>query len=864
MGQWSHLGRVAARLAAMRRLVMGLLCVAGCALEPHPGREPEPDICLEDSFAIGDDGHDDVFGAKAAGQARAGRITDLSEVAQPAHGRQQIEAGDFVLANDSIAVVIEDGGLSDGYGRFGGEILAVDEIGDDGRMTGKSRYLESLFGIGVTMADPSSVSVLRDGADGGEAVVRVVGRTRNIPFVEGPLTNLLPSDYDLEVALDYVLAPGEPRLLVQLSIANDTPDALDFGAVKTASDELYGFFHASQSQLVTPEYGFDSDGYVAWLGFVGGPWSFAWRSPRGPLEHGLDVSGFTLFAGPGFGAEPCSITTTDLVEVIAGGPYYDGLREAVRRVDGEPAWRAVSGTVTDSDGTPVADAYVHALDEDELYLSRARSDTDGRFTIHGPPGAPLWLVAEQRGHRHDGLEVAAGEDEVTLAFAPHATIHVSASALGDGTPLPVRIQVIPSVPAPQTPDHWGVEDERDGRLHQHFSMNGDATLVVPPGEHRVIVSRGYEYELHDETVTVAAGETAQIDAVLEHSVDTSDYLCADFHIHSFMSPDSSDPIDYKVRGAVADGLDIPVSSEHEWVVDFQPVIEALGVERFAFGMPASEMTTFRYGHFGVVPLTPQPGAYNNGAIDWVSQQTPGAAFDAVDERPEQPALIVNHPSGGSFQAYFSTVLLDDETAEPGYPELWSENFDAVEVFNDASFDESEGSVAHWFALLNKGLRVYAVGNSDSHHLVSKPAGYPRTCFFFGHDDVQALSHEVVRDAIKLGRGNVSGGLFMKVEGPLGELPGETVAAGTRTFSVSVESPSWFEGLDLEVYVRGERVRQEPLMPVGTGTSHRYLNLVALDLAAGDWVVFHARGAGDLSPLHPGRRAFAVSNPIFVE
>lgn len=29
-----------------------------------------------------------------------------------------------------------------------------------------------------------------------------------------------------------------------------------------------------------------------------------------------------------------------------------------------------------------------------------------------------------------------------------------------------------------------------------------------------------------------------------------------------------------------------------------------------------------------------------------------------------------------------------------------------------------------------------------------------------------------------------------------------------------------------------------------------------------WVVFHAKGDGDLSPLHPKKRPFAVSNPIF--
>ena len=34
-------------------------------------------------------------------------------------------------------------------------------------------------------------------------------------------------------------------------------------------------------------------------------------------------------------------------------------------------------------------------------------------------------------------------------------------------------------------------------------------------------------------------------------------------------------------------------------------------------MPSEELTTFTWGHFGVVPAQPQPGAYKNGALDWV-------------------------------------------------------------------------------------------------------------------------------------------------------------------------------------------------------------------------------------------------------
>src|SRR5690606_1111137 len=105
-------------------------------------------------------------------------------------------------------------------------------------------------------------------------------------------------------------------------------------------------------------------------------------------------------------------------------------------------------------------------------------------------------------------------------------------------------------------------------------------------------------------VTLAAGEDAPITTTLARSVDTPGVMCADFHIHSHRSVDSSDPSTLKVAGLVADGLEIAIRSEHEWVSDYAPVIDTMGLSDFAFGIAGLELTTFTYGHFGVFPLVP--------------------------------------------------------------------------------------------------------------------------------------------------------------------------------------------------------------------------------------------------------------------
>jgi hypothetical protein len=855
--------------------LLGLL--ASCSSDGSGGGAPTPDAgpacaLASATFEVGDpNGHADPFGAKAAKQARASRIKDGATFPQPAHGRQRVETGDFVLVNDRIAVVIEDKGLSDGYGRFGGEILAIDKVGPDGKPMGLSKFNETLMGLAFDTIVPTSVSVLKDGGDGKEAVVRVTGPMKTIPFMAESLKALYPNVYESQFAFDYVLTPGSPALTIRYGVINATDEDYDFGLNRAGSEEFFGFFQTSQSQLVTPEAAYGKPkNTTEWAGFDGGDWGFAWRTVSKPaMSYGISQSGFHLFTGEGFVAPACQRTMLDRVQIIAGGPDYDGLREVVREVDKAPAWRAIKGTLKDAKGNPIVGAWIHGLDAAGGYLTRARTGADGGFMVHGPPGAPMRIVPHKQGYpAHEGVEVAATAADATLTFAPEATLRVTAVDPVGKKPVPVRVQVIPKVAPVDTPDAWGVREEVNGRLWQEFMVTGEANLPVPPGEHRVIISRGYEWELFDETFTAKAGEVTEVNAELVHSVDSAGVMCADFHIHSIHSADSDDPIVHKVKGAIADGLDIPISSEHEWVVDFGPVVKDLKLTDWAFGMASEELTTFTWGHFGVVPITPRDGQVNHGAVEWIGKK-PAEVFSTVHALPEKPVLIVNHPRGDGFGGYFSAARYQRDT-NTGDAVLWNDQFEAIEVFNDSDFESNrKDTVADWFAFLNLGKKMVAVGSSDSHQLRTSPIGYPRTCLWFGHDDPNKLTPTLVRDAVASGSAVVSGGLYMTVAGPGGERPGQTVKvpAGGADFTVTVQTPSWMGEASLETIVNGKTVSTSPLTPSGPGPARRSTATVKVQLdpaAKVNWVVFHAKGEGDLSPLHPGRKPFAVSNAVFLQ
>ena len=113
---------------------------------------------------------------------------------------------------------------------------------------------------------------------------------------------------------------------------------------------------------------------------------------------------------------------------------------------------------------------------------------------------------------------------------------------------------------------------------------------------------------------------------------------------------------------------------------------------------------------------------------------------------------------------------------------------------------------------------------------------------------------------------------MEVRGPNGERPGSTLdtQGGDVTFTVRVSAPSWISADTLETVLDGApEGTVVPLVPLpgNTGPGKVYENTITLKRDAAkavSWVVFHAKGAGDLSPLHPGKRPFAASSPLWLK
>ncbi|MEZ4336617.1 MAG: CehA/McbA family metallohydrolase [Sandaracinaceae bacterium] len=793
--------------------------------------------------------------------ARAGRLEAAELPANPG-GLGDWREGDFVLANERVGFIVSaEGAPSQVYDPYGGRVVGVGRVAG-GAFVESGDYNLLMLALGRFTLATEAVAVLSDGSDGGPAVVRAVGRLTPIRALADLLDALVPGDFaDLPAAIDYSLAPDSDALEVTMRVRAPT------GGIRATLGALEVFFQAYRTQPWRPGTGFGDGGaavpYVAFDDPTGT--SFAWRGADGEdLDPLIATSGVDIFRSGRLIVPGCEEADLALGSLVVAGPGLPALQRALAAADGT-ATRAISGAVTNADGSPATDVRLHVTSADGEHLTRFFPGADGAFAIDVDARASqLWAWRE--GQPLVGpIDASGATADVTLPAT--GTLSIAARDPDDG-PLPARVEVFPaSGDAPSPPDAFGERPPGRGRsILRHAGVDGDVQVSLRPGDYRLRVSRGPEYDRVDMDVTVVADADTPITATLTRVVPTPGVMCADYHIHTTRSIDSPDPGARKVASLVADGLEIAVRSDHEWVNDFQPVVDSLGLGGWVRGLTGLELTTFTWGHFGVFPLVTDRAAPSGGAFFWYERDAP-QVFDDVRARSEAPALIINHPrAGGLRQAYFSEAGYDPVTGTVSRPELWDETFSIVEVFNSSDFERNRDStVRDWFSLLSQGRRVFAVGSSDSHDIRDTPVGWPRTCLQLGTDDPATVEPTAIRDATAAGHSVVSGGIYMEVSAAGGAGPGdEATGVGDRaSLDVRLFAAPHVSVDRLEVVVDGVTTETITIRPEdAVDTIERAHATIEVDVAAsGSWVVLHA--ASDTPFDTDGHQPFAVSNPIFL-
>jgi hypothetical protein len=244
-----------------------------------------------------------------------------------------------------------------------------------------------------------------------------------------------------------------------------------------------------------------------------------------------------------------------------------------------------------------------------------------------------------------------------------------------GEPLSARLLVL--------------QPETKASLVLYTDPQGNFKAEVPDGLLRVVATHGPEWAIVEREAR--GGE--RLELLLTRLVDmpARGYYSADLHMHCTASDGKQSPVEVALD-CQADGLHIAALTDHDTVAQHEAW---LATQNAAFLPLRGQEVTTRLGHILSI-----------GGAQLVSNAVTGPeSFPDIFAKihAQDGFAIVAHPCAPTMNYQVPDV----------------HDYDAYEILNGSIppyggiFDIVQGRKA-WHALLSRGLRVAAVGNSDNH------------------------------------------------------------------------------------------------------------------------------------------------------
>jgi hypothetical protein len=498
-------------------------------------------------------------------------------------------------------------------------------------------------------------------------------------------------------------------------------------------------------------------------------------------------------------------------------------------------------------------------------LTQVRTDKRGRFAVVLPQGDySVTITSPERTDLRVRVTVGPGE-RVAAIPKLSAVGKVKFTVTEGGRTIPAKLTFI-ATDGGANPDFSrfvtaavfdpvtnrtladvGVSSLGGGPAMNFVFTDGSGEQTIRPGKYEVIASHGLEYTIGRQTVDVAAGRESSVSFALQRVVDTTGFVSADFHVHSARSFDASAPLEDRVRSYVADGVEVIVSTDHNFIIDFAPVVEKLRMKSFAKTIIGNELTTSlpspqlpqAFGHHNVFPVIVDPTAPRRGApfTEYVNAAT---FYDRA--RAQNPGvhevIQLDHPRAGVFGltliGLFNTIgfdprktvsatLLDKSLLGTSTRNI---DFDAIELYNGNSLGQYQQVRNDWFSLLDQNIVKTATAVSDSHRIVVEAAGFPRTYVVAPTDDPASLTDEMVTSAVFAHQAIGTSGPFVRfdIDGrSLGSLVPKNKVRSifSKPFwnaNITVLAPAWVPVDEVRLYANGRLLRKFDATPAPTDTT----------------------------------------------
>lgn len=839
--------------------------------------------------------------------ARARVISDPAELigGQTAEGRM----GDVLLENDRIRVIISQPGRNFAPVPYGGWIVDADLQRPDGE-AGRDQFgrLGMLHAFGRTIR-AEHIDILETGETGGPAIVAVTGPDTLNDFIhiDALIGSYLPNaqlatnpdqPLTLKATTYYVLSPGETRVRIYTQYCNEGGEIVSTalgdivdpgGTVEVFNPTGCSGGLGAEGCLIDPAKGFGFQGDGVAYGYRG----YRFDNLQTPSDDALlSVSGTVgVLAGaessngvlswtdaqaskrPGtFGVKPGErrawlrdfYVTRDLAELTSTFLVQDSAQQGRLKV-----------TVTTQSGEAAAGARVAVVGGSGKLVTLMVTDADGQARADVAPGT-YKLYVGQRGHAIeaplDAMVGTNGTSDLSVKLGPSRVLTVNVKdPFGAGMPAKVTV-LCPTGSCPTSHAAYSRLFAQEPLPTNVAAVgfvppSGALQLRVAPGTYEIVVTRGPEYSAWPlswpnagEPVDLSTAD-ANLNATLARVVDTTGWVNVDLHVHAVNSADTSVANEERVLSFLAEGVDVLVSTDHDYLTDFGPTVKALGGEGFMATMVGSELSTFDFGHFNAYPMN-LSDAPRGGPFDWAGGE--GATmratqmFAGVREQHPDAVIQLNHPRGST--GIFSRLQVDTDTlathadplalrmdpapdASATDTRLMDSNFDAIEVANGLT--ASNTLLNDWFVQLSTGRRKAATAVSDTHKSFSTLGGYSRTYVQMqGADSPSSFDPKTFAQALKAQRAIGTNGPFMQVTArkldAQGMAVGDAVPVGGTLsvapasseqveLTIDVQLPEWMRFDRLEVFTHADG--REALNGEGNSQWQAPVAFVDLDPAA---------------------------------
>ncbi len=811
----------------------------------------------------------------AVGTAKAKPVEGDADLVKGPNSHGQV--GDFLMENDKVRVIVQGGGRVFGPQPYGGTILDADlQRGPGQDNIDQFGELGLLYNFGRTVRT-ETYEVLADGSQGGPAVVAATGTDNNNDWLS--IRNKLAESLGkvpkadpfvklpLRITNYFVLNPGEQRVRFVTAFCNQGTESVAL-SVGDLIDPGY-VLEFLNPRSCTDGFGFGGACFgldrMSWYGYQGDRVAYAYApykagSPTVPEPQNatLSVSGITGSIIGANGIPGLVAWINDSVQprdgelrLAPGGhttiarDFWIGkdLGEVSELIEGSRAalnhetLGHLGGTVRSASG-PQAGARV--LVEGDFGRHIYVTGADGAFSASVPTGnyqVSAWMPGRNPSAKAPAQVELSAPASVTLTLAdPHQlTVHVTEA---NGGPMPAKVTVFCkngpcAFPMKSLVPYTDILKDPlppNVQLVGRVTASGTATFDLPPNQYDVVVSRGPEYSIFPPTYPTVPGQTidllnanATLDATLARVLDTTGWMSGDFHVHAVNSPDSIVDNETRANSFAADGVEILVSTDHDVVTDYGPVIVKAGLTPFLASVTGEEVSPMEFGHYNLFPMTRSTtDLITGGNVEWASADEHtlalGQIFTAARGRGVR-TIQFNHPRGALggltyLKADLDTMKTHADPAslrmapQPGATsddtKLVSTDFNALEVLNpgedayDGTSSDAHGRFNDWFTLLSRGFLVAGTGVSDTHYR-SLATGW-RTWVKVGTDTPAALDPNVLSANLNQMRAVVSNGPFVSMKAYRADAAGAQVSAAVGIGDTLPQGAQPKVGVQVEVQV----------------------------------------------------------------